>query len=334
MSREAVAVESAIVADPAEFDRLDSRVAFGRALGKIAENDPQVMAVVSDYGRRLALDALRSKLPGSVVQCGIAEQNQVEVASALANEGFHVFAPSYAPFITARVLDQVRVNLGMMESPVVLVGLGAGYHAGILGPSHMALEDLACMRSIPNLTVVTPATNTELACALAELARNPRPAYVRITQAPAGDPELPAGGFEIGRCRVLADDAPNGMADVAIAACGSIASRALAAAGLLRTRGLACRVVSVGTVKPLDQRVVDLLASARLAVTVEEHSVVGGLGAAVAERMSARGGAPALLRLGMPDAYQNADSQAALLERAGLTSEGIAARVRERLARG
>ena len=94
MSREAVAVESAVVADPAEFDRLDSRVAFGRALGKIAENDPQIMAVISDYGRRLALDVLRSKLPGSVVQCGIAEQNQVEVASALANEGFHVFAPS------------------------------------------------------------------------------------------------------------------------------------------------------------------------------------------------------------------------------------------------
>ena len=147
MSREAVAAEPAIVAGSAEFDRLDSRVAFGRALGKIAENDPQVMAVVSDYGRRLALDALRSKLPGSVVQCGIAEQNQVEVASALANEDFHVFAPSYAPFITARVLDQVRVNLGMMESPAVLVGLGAGYHAGILGPSHMALEDLAHSRS-------------------------------------------------------------------------------------------------------------------------------------------------------------------------------------------
>ena len=146
MARDALVSAPAIVADPAEFDRLDSRVAFGRALGKIAENDPQVMAVVSDYGRRLALDALRSKLPGSVVQCGIAEQNQVEVASALANEGFHVFAPSYAPFITARVLDQVRVNLGMMESPAVLVGLGAGYHAGILGPSHMALEDLACAR--------------------------------------------------------------------------------------------------------------------------------------------------------------------------------------------
>lgn len=330
MSREATGTPS-FVSNPAEFDRLDSRVVFGRALSTIAENDQQVMAVVSDYGRRLALDALRSKLPGSVVQCGIVEQNQVEVASALANEGFHVFAPSYAPFITARVLDQVRVNLGMMESPVVLVGLGAGYHAGILGPSHMALEDLACMRSIPNLTVVTPATNTELACALAELARNPRPAYVRITQAPAGDPELPAGGFEIGRCRVLADDAPNGMADVAIAACGSIASRALAAAGLLRTRGLACRVVSVGTVKPLDQRVVDLLASARLAVTVEEHSVVGGLGGLLAEELLDRGGAPGLLRLGAPDCYPEADEQPRLLERAGLTPQGLAASILARL---
>ena len=330
MSRE-VAGTPACVSNPAEFDRLDSRVAFGRALGAIAENDQQVMAVVSDYGRRLALDALRSKLPGSVIQCGIAEQNQVEVASALANEGFHVFAPSYAPFITARVLDQVRVNLGMMESPVALVGLGAGYHAGILGPSHMALEDLACMRSIPGLTVVTPATNTELACALAELARNPRPAYVRITQAPAGDPELPVGDFEIGRCRVLADDVPDGIADVAIAACGSIVSRVLAAVGLLRTRGLACRVVSVGTVKPLDQRVVDLLASARLAVTVEEHSVVGGLGGLLAEELLDRGSAPGLLRLGAPDSYPEADEQSRLLERAGLTPQGLAASILARL---
>lgn len=331
MARDALVSAPTIVADPAEFDGLDSRVAFGRALGKIAENDPQVMAVVSDYGRRLALDALRSKLPGSVIQCGIAEQNQVEVASALANEGFHVFAPSYAPFITARVLDQVRVNLGMMESPAVLVGLGAGYHAGILGPSHMALEDLACMRSIPGLTVVAPATNTELACALAELARNPRPAYVRITQAPAGDPALPSGNFELGRCRVLVDDALGRTADVAIASCGSITSRALAATELLRQRGLSCRMVAVGTVKPLDRHVVELLANARLAVTVEEHSVVGGLGGLLAEELLDRGAAPGLLRLGAPDRYPEADEQSRLLERAGLTPEGMATAILARL---
>ncbi len=331
MPREAAVDAPTVVESPAEFDRLDSRVAFGQALGRIAENDSQVMAVVSDYGRRLALDGLRDQLPGSVIQCGIAEQNQVEVASALANEGFHVLAPSYAPFITARVLDQVRVNLGMMGSPVVLVGLGAGYHAGILGPSHMALEDLACMRSIPGLTVVTPATNSELASALAELAYDPRPAYVRITQAPAGDPTLPAGDFHIGRCRVLEDDAPGRTVDVAIASCGSIGVRAVAAAGLLRDRGLACRVVSVGTVKPLDQRVVESLASARIAVTVEEHSVVGGLGGLLAESLLDRGCAPGLLRLGAPDRYPEADEQGKLLERAGLTPDGIANAVLARM---
>lgn len=331
MPREAAAAAPVAALDAAEFDRLDSRVAFGRALGGIAENDPQVMVVVSDYGRRLALDGLRSRLPGSVIQCGIAEQNQVEVASALANEGFHVFAPSYAPFITARVLDQARVNLGMMESPVVLVGLGAGFHAGILGPSHMALEDLACMRSIPGLTVVTPTTNTELASALAELAHDPRPAYVRITQAPAGDPALPMGDFQIGRCHVLTDDNPGHMVDVAIAACGSITVRAAAAADLLRQRGLACRVVSVGTVRPLDRRIVELLGRARLAVTAEEHSVVGGLGGLVAESLLERRAAPGLLRLGAPDGYFEADEQDRLLERAGLTPEGMAASIRARL---
>ena len=129
---------------------------------------------------------------------------------------------------------------------------------------------------------------------------------------------------------------PEGAPEVSLVATGTICSRAVEAARLLAADGVSAEVLEMLTVKPLDVAAVDALAAGgrRLVVTVEEHSMVGGLGAAVAERMSARGGAPALLRLGMPDAYQNADSQAALLERAGLTAEGIAARVRERLARG
>ena len=331
MSREAVAVESAIVADPAEFDRLDSRVAFGRALGKIAENDPQVMAVVSDYGRRLALDALRSKLPGSVVQCGIAEQNQVEVAAALANEGFHVFAPSYAPFITARVLDQVRVNLGMMRSPVALVGVSAGCESGILGASHMALEDVSLMRGVPNMEVFCPADNAELASVLRLLAAAPRPAYVRTNTLDGANLHPDGTTAAVGRAQRIFS--PEGAPEVSLVATGTICSRAVEAARLLAADGVAAEVLEMLTVKPLDVAAVDALAAGgrRLVATVEEHSVVGGLGAAVAERLLEHGGAPALLRLGMPDAYQNADSQAALLERAGLTAAGIAARVRERL---
>ena len=155
---------------------MDAKMVFGETMARIASHDPSLTVVVSDYGRRLNLDEMRRRLPEAFVQCGIAEQSQVEVAAALANEGFHVVAPSYATFITARVLDQVRVLLGMMKSPVVLVGLSAGCEAGTLGASHMALEDIGCMRMIPGMTVVCPADNVELVSVLEELMRSPRPA--------------------------------------------------------------------------------------------------------------------------------------------------------------
>ena len=140
------------------LDAKDSKEVFGETMARLADAYPLLSVVVSDYGRRLSLDDLKARHPDAFVQCGIAEQNQIEVAAALANEGGPVFAVSYAPFITARVLDQIRVNLGMMESPVILVGLGAGYAVGELGASHMGLEDIADMRAIPNLTVVPRGT--------------------------------------------------------------------------------------------------------------------------------------------------------------------------------
>ena len=137
-------------------DAHSHKLAFGRVMGELAQARRDLAVVVSDYGRRLGLERFRELCPEGYVQCGIAEQNQVEVASALANEGFATFAPTYATFITARVLDQVRVNLGIMGSPVVLVGVGCGCEAGPLGPSHMAIEDLGCMRQIPGMTVASP----------------------------------------------------------------------------------------------------------------------------------------------------------------------------------
>lgn len=303
--------------------RYNPKVAFGEAMARIAREDELLSIVVSDYGRRLSLDEALAVRPDALVQCGIAEQSQVEVASALANEGFHVFAPAYAPFITARVLDQVRVNLGMMRSPAVLVGISAGLESGMLGASHMAVEDIAHMRSIPNIEVICPADNAELVCVLRQLAADPAPAYVRVTSPDPGVQVHPEGGcFERGRAELLAGDARE--AEVGFVVAGSVAHRALESARILEASGVRACVMSMPTVKPLDTDSLDLLRGCRLMASVEEHSVVGGLGGAVAEYLSLTGGFPRLLRIGTPDAYLDADYAERLMERAGLTAEAMA----------
>ena len=160
---------------------MNTKEVFGWVMGKLAEDDELLTVAVADYGRRLNLDHFRELRPDGYIQCGIAEQNLIEVAPACANEGFHVFAPCYATFVTSRTLDQIRVNLGMMKSPVVLVGVAAGCESAATGPSHMAVEDIAVTRTIPGLSVFSPVDNAQLAATLMELAKHPRPAYVRMT---------------------------------------------------------------------------------------------------------------------------------------------------------
>ena len=160
---------------------MNTKEVFGWVMGKLAKDDELLTVAVADYGRRLNLDRFRELRPDGYIQCGIAEQNLIEVASACANEGFHVFAPCYATFVISRTLDQIRVNLGMMKSPVVLVGVAAGCESAATGPSHMAVEDIAVTRTIPGLSVFSPVDNVQLAATLMELAKHPRPAYVRMT---------------------------------------------------------------------------------------------------------------------------------------------------------
>ena len=160
---------------------MNTKEVFGWVMGKLAEDDELLTVAVADYGRRLNLDRFRELRPDGYIQCGIAEQNLIEVASACANEGFHVFAPCYATFVTSRTLDQILVNLVMMKSPVVLVGVAAGCESAATGPSHMAVEDIAITRTIPGLSVLNPIDNAQLAATLMDLAKHPRPAYVRMT---------------------------------------------------------------------------------------------------------------------------------------------------------
>ena len=339
---------------------MNTKEVFGWVMGKLAEDDELLTVAVADYGRRLNLDRFRELRPDGYIQCGIAEQNLIEVASACANEGFHVFAPCYATFVTSRTLDQIRVNLGMMKSPVVLVGVAAGCESAATGPSHMAVEDIAVTRTIPGLSVFSPVDNAQLAATLMELAKHPRPAYVRMTSCdgvnlhPDGYVFDASGVEKLFESSCTADTASvDGVAVTEVAATeatavtqprrvtvlttGAITSRvveaAQRAAGQITSVQVAAEqaaaaqtnieVYGVSNIRPLDASLTQICQNSDVIITVEEHSILGGFGSAVLEQLSASGTCPQVIRLGMPDTYLEADVHHNILARAGLSVESL-----------
>ena len=335
---------------------MNTKEVFGWVMGKLAEDDELLTVAVADYGRRLNLDRFRELRPDGYIQCGIAEQNLIEVASACANEGFHVFAPCYATFVTSRTLDQIRVNLGMMKSPVVLVGVAAGCESAATGPSHMAVEDIAVTRTIPGLSVFNPVDNAQLAATLMELAKHPRPAYVRMTSCDGANLHPDGYVFDVSGVEKLFESA--GAADTAsvdgvavaeaaatevttvrtvsiplpkrvtVFATGAITSRVIEAAQRAAEQIAApvrtnIEVYGVSIIKPLDASLAKICQNSDVIITVEEHSVLGGFGGAVVEQLSASGPCPQVIRLGMPDAYLAADVHHNILARAGLSVESL-----------
>ena len=335
---------------------MNTKEVFGWVMGKLAEDDELLTVAVADYGRRLNLDRFRELRPDGYIQCGIAEQNLIEVASACANEGFHVFAPCYATFVTSRTLDQIRVNLGMMKSPVVLVGVAAGCESAATGPSHMAVEDIAVTRTIPGLSVFNPIDNAQLAATLMELAKHPRPAYVRMTSCdgvnlhPDGYVFDASGVEKLFESACVADMASvDGVAvteaaatevtavgtvstplpkRITVLATGAITSRVVEAAQRAAEQIAApvrtnIEVYGVSSIKPLDASLTEICQHSDVIITVEEHSVLGGFGSAVVEQISASGACPQVIRVGMPDKYFEADVHHNILARAGLSVEGL-----------
>lgn len=307
---------------------LGSAGTFGLAAMELPSIDDRILLVTADLRNFSGLDRFAVAHPDRLINVGIAEQNMVGIAAGLASEGFNVFATTYATFASARAADPVRVNLGYMKFGVKLVGLGAGFSVGVLGPTHMSVEDVAIMRSIPNMTVICPADCTETVKATIALARHEGPAYLRL----GGGVPHPVVyredyEFEIGRGVRLREGE-----DVVIVATGSAVHPSVEAAGLLAEQGVKAGVVDMHTVKPLDVALLgEVLRRAPLVVTVEEHSVIGGLGSAVAEYRAPLWGAPPQMIMGIRDCYPHAGDYRHLVAQAGLTAGDIASAILARL---
>ena len=287
----------------------------------LAKRDERVVFIGSDLGAGL-LDGMKSEMPDRWFMEGIAEQNAVGMAAGMAMEGFIPFVNTIATFITRRCYEQVALDVCLHNLPVRLIGNGGGLVYAPLGPTHLAIEDIAIMRALPNMTVVCATDAEEMKRLMAETLDYPGPIYIRLGK--GGDPIVSRDedGFEIGKSILLREPG-----DVLIVATGVMVNRSLAAADLLSAQGIDVSVLNMHTVKPLDHaRLSDLAAKARLVVTVEEHTTLGGLGSAVLESLSENldGQMPAVKRLGIPDTFtKDYGSQDSLLESLGLQPDAI-----------
>jgi len=307
-----------------QWSRLGSRGVFGQAILSLAEKKQDLMVLSADLGNSSGLDRFKTTYPDKFINVGIAEQNMIGVAAGLAKGGFVVFATSFAPFISMRSSEQIRMNLGYMNLNVKAVAIGSGVSMGFLGVSHYGIEDVAIMRAIPNLVVVAPADCAEIVKTVYAAADYDGPMYIRLTGAASNPPVYKEDyKFELGKAITLREGA-----DVTIIASGTMVYESLEAAKALEEKGISATVVNMHTIKPLDTSVIDkAVSSSKVIATVEEHSVIGGLGSAVAEYKASFAGAPPQLIIGLPDNYGKAGDYRYLLEKYGLTGQQIAQKI-------
>jgi transketolase len=295
------------------------REAFTSTLLELAREDQSILAITSDARGSVSLGAFASELPAQFVEVGIAEQNEVGIAAGLATCGKRPFVCAPACFLSARSLEQVKVDVAYTGTNVKIVGVSGGVSYGALGLSHHSLHDLAAMRTFPGLAVLLPCDATQTREMTRWMATHDGPVYLRMGRGSVKDVYADGGRpFVFGKANVLRDGT-----DLTIIAAGEMVANALAAAEELNRRGVSARVVDMHTVKPLDEEAI--VAAARETgriVTVEEHSRFGGLGGAVAETVSQR--CPVPLRiLGIPDEAPVAGSSAELFAHYGLDEQGI-----------
>lgn len=301
---------------------------FAIALPQIAKEKDNLKLLTADLALLSGMERFVKAYPDKFLNVGIAEQNMIGIASGLAMEGYCVFATTYASFIAVRSLEHVRQHLSHLQCNVKLIGSAAGVIAAKSGVSHWATEDLAFMRALPNMTVLSAADSLEAIKMTNYAASVDTPVYIRLS----GGLNCPIVyqedyEFEVGTMIQLREGK-----DVAIIGTGLMVSEALKAAELLSQTDISASVYNLHTIKPLDKKTLkNIFEKYDLIVTVEEHNVIGGMGSAVAEYKATQANTPRQIFLGFPDAFAKAGSQNYVWEQAGITATQVADRIREEL---
>lgn len=302
---------------------MEMRAIFTAALDDLMAQNENVVIVDADLARASGTLSLREKYPERAIDVGVAEQNMASVAAGLSSYGFVPFISSFTPFVSRRIADQLAISISYARQNVKIVGMDPGVAAEYNGGTHMSMEDLGIMRSIPGIVVFEPADGVQLKASIPVIAAYRGPAYLRLfrKEAPALYPD--DYKFDLFKADVLKTGS-----DVSIAASGIMVSEALAAARLLKAEGIEAEVLNFHTLKPLDTET--LFASVEktgCVVTAENHSVIGGLGSAVAEALSLEGRVPQRM-VGVKDCFGIVGKLEPLKARYGLTASEIVAQAK------
>lgn len=311
-----------------DWSKLGHRSSFGESLVLLAREKKNVVVVSADITTTARLVNFQKEFPDRFFNVGIAEQNMIDFSAGLAKEGLMPFAVTVAAFAPMRCAEQVRSMIGYMNLNARIVGIEAGCRFGPLGNTHFAMDDLAVMRAIPNFTVVSPADPHEIYKTVFAAADHNGPIHIRLTGAP-GFPLIYPNDFDFKLGKAI-EYRPGD--DVAIIATGSVLWEAIQAAEILEKKGISVRIIDMHTVKPIDTKMLDsVFAQNKLIVTVEEHSIIGGLGAAVAEYKAGFTNTPKQIMCGLSDSFKKIGNYKFQLKENGLVAEDIAEKVEKNI---
>jgi transketolase len=310
------------------FGKKATRVGYGEALLELGETNPKVVALGADTVGSVNINLFAKKFPERFIQVGIAEQNMIGIAAGLSVAGLIPFATTYAMFSSGRPWENIRNTVCYSNLNVKIGGSHSGITVGADGATHQALEDIAIMRCIPNMTVIVPCDMVETKKATLAMAKMYGPAYIRFgreTEPIITKPETP---FNIGKANTLKEGK-----DVAVLACGYMVYESLSAAEILEKEGISVKVINVHTIKPIDEKTIsEAAAQCGAIVTAEEHQIYGGLGSAVAE-VTAKNYPVPMEMVGMRDVFGESGAPADLLKSFGLKDINIAEACRKVLKR-
>ena len=302
----------------ADIVKVATRDAYGKALVELGEKNDKVIVLDADLAKATKTISFKNAFPDRFFDAGIAESNMMGVAAGLAAVGYTVFASSFAMFAAGRAFEQIRNSIGYTHLNVKIGATHAGISVGEDGASHQCCEDIALMRTIPGMTIINPADDVEARLAVLAAAETDGPVYLRFGRLAVPRVFDESYRFEIGKGNVLREGG-----DVAIIATGLMVAEALAAAETLAAQGINARVINMATIKPIDKELVITAAKETgVIVTVEEHSIIGGLGSAVAETVCEACPVP-VIRVGVEDKFGASGPAVQMLKIYGLCAENI-----------
>jgi len=301
------------------WSTIGARATLGIAALELAKEIDNLMILTCDVSTSAGLDRFRKTYPEKYIDLGIAEQNMMGVAAGLASENFNVVTTTFAPFQTMRCCEQIKVNLGYMEQKICMVGIASGLALGTLGYTHCCIEDVGILRSIPGITIISPADSLETVKALEAAIKSESPSYLRLTGT-SNNPIVYNKDYEykIGKSITLREGK-----DITIFCAGAMVYQSLKAAKILESKKIYSKVVNMHTIKPIDKIAIEEACNSKLIVSIEEHNVIGGLGSAIAEYKSSLNKSPKQLFLGIKDTYGKGGNYKFLQEKHRLTADKI-----------